>query len=146
MAGTRTQGLGKSLFVKEVLNSNPKANPAAVNRAWEEEGMEGSISSALVNKMRAKLGLTGNLRKKRKPAAEGSVKPTYTGKKRGRKPKVQTDVTVAPTVSNAKLLTEIEADLDRLLFKVMHRGDLPEVEEAIRKTRRALYSAFTAKS
>lgn len=146
MAGTQTQGLGKSLFVKEVLNSNPKANPEAVNRAWKEEGMEGSISSALVNKMRAKLGLTGNLRKKRKPVAEASVKPPYTGKKRGRKPKIQTDAAAAPTASNAKLLTEIEADLDRLLFKVMNRGGLPEVEEAIRKTRRALYSVFTAKS
>jgi hypothetical protein len=36
-------------------------------------------------------------------------------------------------------LTELEADIDRLIFKVMGVGDLTEIEESLRQARRLLY-------
>src|SRR5581483_3897507 len=65
---------GKSMFVKEVLNDNPRANAAAVNEAWRAAGMTGSISSGLVNHLRFRMGLSGNLRRRR-----------TTGRRRGRR-------------------------------------------------------------
>ena len=53
---------GKTSFVKEFLQENPHGNAAAVNEAWAAAGIDGTISPTLVNKMRASLGLTGNLR------------------------------------------------------------------------------------
>ena len=74
-----------------------------------------------VNKTRASLGLTGNLRGKTKAAAEGKATPT--GKRLGRPRKEPTAaVTGQPRgrKSNRSLaLTDLEADIDRLIFKVM---------------------------
>jgi hypothetical protein len=38
------------MFVKEMLNDNPRANAAIVNEAWRAAGMSGSISAGLVNR------------------------------------------------------------------------------------------------
>ena len=54
------------MFVKEFLNDHPQGNVDAVNEAWQAAGFDGTISTTLVNKMRASLGLTGNLRGKTK--------------------------------------------------------------------------------
>ena len=90
-AGAEAQGRardqGKTSFLKEFLNDHPEGNVKAVNEAWTKAGFDGSISNTLVSKMRAQLGLTGNLRSKPvKTKAASGTKP-YTGKKRGRKPK-----------------------------------------------------------
>ena len=139
---------GKTSFVKEFLNDHPEGNVKAVNEAWAKAGFDGSISGTLINKMRAQLGLTGNLRGK-KATAE---KKTYTGKKRGRKPK---GFTAEANPANGRVetrgrksaltvgLTELEADIDRLVFKVMGMGDLPEIEESLRQVRRLLYGKLT---
>ena len=52
----------KTKFVNEFLAKNPQGNLRAVNEAWTAEGMRGTISKSVVDKIRAKLGLTGNLR------------------------------------------------------------------------------------
>ena len=39
-------------------------------------------------------------------------------------------------------LVELEAELDRLLFRVMNLGELADVENALRDARRRLYHAF----
>ena len=52
----------QDMFVKEYLNDHPQGNVSAVNEAWKAAGFDGTISKTLVDKMRAKLGLTGNLR------------------------------------------------------------------------------------
>jgi len=52
---------GKTSFVRQVLEKRPQSNPKAVNQAWNEAGHEGSISGTLVQKIRAELGLTGNI-------------------------------------------------------------------------------------
>jgi hypothetical protein len=141
---------GKSTFIKQTLFEDPYSNAAKINKLWSESGREGSISVTLVNKMRSEMGLTGNLRGRRRsdesPATE--IRRPYTGKKRGRKPKsasaaVAVEEPLAATFRgrNARLnrLTEVEAEIDRLLFKVMSIDGLAEVETALRQARRHLY-------
>ena len=41
------------------------------------------------------------------------------------------------------VLNDLEADIDRLIFKVMAIGDLTEIEDSLRRTRRLLYGALT---
>ena len=136
---------GKTMFVKEFLNDHPEGNVKAVNQAWTAAGFDGTISETLVYKARASLGLTGNLSGKTKAAAEGKATPT--GKKRGRPRKESTaPVTGKPRgrKSNRSLaLNELEADIDRLIFKVMGVGDLTEIEDSLRQARWLLYGALT---
>jgi hypothetical protein len=138
--------------VKETLIDNPLATATVVNEAWTAAGMEGTISETLVNKMRAKMGLSGNLRGQgRKKNESAMTKRTRSGRKRAgsRKPlsdqraEVRTGGT--RTVRRSARLAELEADLDQLLFKVMSFRNLPEVEAGLRQTRRALYRSFATK-
>jgi len=135
MASTATKSPGKTSFVKEVLLDNPHANPRTVNDSWTAAGMKGTISSALVNKMRARMGLTGNLRGKgKKPAAV---------KKRGRQPAAAFSAARVDSKgrqsARAQALIDLEGEIDRLLFKVMGMGGLPDVVETLRTARRLLY-------
>jgi hypothetical protein len=136
---------GKTMFVKEFLNDHPQGNVKAVNEAWQAAGFDGTISPTLVNKTRASLGLTGNIRGKTKAAAEGKATPT--GKRLGRPRKEPTAaVTGQPRgrKSNRSLaLTDLEAEIDRLIFRVMAVGDLTEIEDSLRQARRLLYGALT---
>src|SRR5271166_2826547 len=143
---TVTATPGKTSFLKEFLNDHPEGNVKAVNEAWTAAGFDGTISETLVYKARASLGLTGNLSGKTKAAAEGEATPT--GKKRGRPRKEPTaPVTGQPRgrKSNRSLaLNELEADIDRLIFKVMGVGDLAEIETALREARRLVYEALSS--
>jgi hypothetical protein len=140
----RARDQGKTSFVKEFLNDHPEGKVKAVNEAWTKSGFDGSISPTLVNKMRSELGLTGNLRGKK--AAAG--KKLYTGKKRGRKPRgfIAEATTTAPK-SEARGrksaltlgLMDLEGEIDRLVFKVMGIGNLPEIEDSLRQVRRLVY-------
>jgi hypothetical protein len=146
-----TATLGKTGFVKEFLNDHPQGNVRAVNEAWEAAGFEGTISPALVNKTRSLLGLTGNLRRKSKGTRTATgEKGSPTAKRRGRPPK-QTVATIDGKPAGQPrgrksgrtiALEGLEADIDRLLFKVMGLGDLPEIEERLRQARRLLYAGF----
>jgi hypothetical protein len=85
MAKTDTATPGKTRFLKEFLHDNPQGNTKAVNEAWQAAGFDGTISTALVYKTRASLGLTGNLRgKTKKPKTAAKGKATSTGKKLNR--------------------------------------------------------------
>ena len=141
MPKTATTTPGKTTFLKEFLHDNPQGNVKAANEAWQAAGYDGTISETLVYKTRASLGLTGNLSGKTKAAAEGKATPT--GKKRGRPRKEPTaPVTGQPRgrkSASTLALTELEADIDRLIFKVMGVGDLTEIEESLRQARRQLY-------
>jgi hypothetical protein len=138
---------GKSMFVKEYLNDRPHGNVSAVNEAWQAAGFEGTISAALVNKLRASMGLTGNLR-----GSTNKTKPPATGKKRGR-PGRETTVAVngkpdgqprGRKSDRTHALLNVEAEIDKLVFQVMLIGELPEVEEALREARRRIYGALTS--
>jgi hypothetical protein len=130
---------GKTMFAKEFLNEHPQSNVDAVNEAWKAAGFDGTISPTLVNKMRAELGLTGNLRGNTRKS-----KTSATGKKRG---KPRTEATPAmngqPRANRSTVLNGMEADIDRLIFKAMAIGDLTEIEDSLRQTRRLLYGALT---
>ena len=132
---------GKTMFVKEFLNDHPEGNFKSVNEAWTAAGFDGTISEALIYKARASLGLTGNLSGKTKAAAEGKATPT--GEKLGRPRKEPTaPVTGKPRgrkSARTLALTELEADIDRLIFRVMAVGDLTEIEDSLRQARRLLY-------
>jgi len=138
---TGTATPGKTMFVKEFLNDHAEGNVDAVNEAWTAAGFEGTISRTLVDKARALLGLTGNLRGKSKG------KTTSTGKKLGRPRKeitAATDGQPRGRRSNRSLaLDELEADIDRLIFKAMGIGDLTQIEDSLREARRLLYGALT---
>ena len=118
---------GKSSFLKEFLHDNPQGNVKAVNKAWTAAGFDGTISETLVYKARASLGLTGNLGGKTKTSAEGKATPT--GKKLGRPRKEPTaPVTGQPRgrkSARTLALTDLEIDIDRLIFKVMESVTLP---------------------
>jgi hypothetical protein len=166
MATTASRKEGKTPFVKEVLAKNPRANAAAVNVAWKAAGKDGTISATLVNKLRSTLGLAGNLRARRTkrdrfPSAE---KASYAGNKRGRKPKNLTTAgfMMSPARGNGRTinqgarplgprgrptapryaLEEVEADIDRLIFKVMALGGMSALEDKLRQARRLLYGGF----
>jgi hypothetical protein len=152
MPAAATKNLGKTSFVKEVLFDNPQANPTAVNEAWTEAGMDGTVSSTLVNKMRAELGLTGNLRARPgKTKAVASSRSANRAKKHGGKTKGKTLAASMETTSaessgrrmpRTQALAQVEAEIDRLLFMVMNVGGLTEVEHALRESRRRLYRAL----
>ena len=135
---------GKTNFLKEFLHDNPQGNVEAVNEAWQAAGYDGTISETLVYKTRASLGLTGNLSgKTKKTGTSTKGKAPYTGKKRGRPRKEPTaPVTGQPRgrkSARTLALTELEADIDRLIFKMMAVGDLTEIEDSLRRARRLLY-------
>jgi len=145
MPKTVTATPGKTMFVKEFLNDHPQGNVNDVNEAWTAAGFEGTISRTLVDKARASLGLTGNLSGKTK---KSKAKATSTGKKLGR-PRKEPTAPVAGQPrgrkSNRSLaLNELEADIDRLIFKVMGVGDLTEIETALREARRRVYGALSS--
>jgi hypothetical protein len=70
----------KTKFVTEFLTKNPKGNVRTINEAWAAEGMEGKVSKTVVDKTRARLGLTGNLGAKSKVAAKPKTAPKSTRK------------------------------------------------------------------
>ena len=138
---------GKSMFVKEYLNDNPQGNVSAVNEAWHAAGFDGTISLALVDKLRSSMGLTGNIRRKGKKS-----KPSPTGKKRGR-PRKETTAEINGTPAGqprgrksgrTDALLSVETEIDKLIFQVMFIGDLPQVETALREARRRVYGALTS--
>ena len=111
--------LGKTNFLKEFLHDNPQGNTKAVNEAWTAAGFDGTISTSLVYKARASLGLTGNLSEKTK---KSKAKASSTGKILGRPRKEPTaPVTGQPRgrkSARTLALTELEADIDRLIFRL----------------------------
>jgi hypothetical protein len=134
----KTSSPGKTMFVKEYLNDHPQGNFRAVNTAWSAAGFEGTISQAVVDKVRAALGLTGNTRRN----VTRSM-PSTTAKKPASPYKKNTAPVAAQPRGNQPIdLEEMEADIDRLIFKAMAVGDLTEIEDTLRRARRLLYTAL----
>jgi hypothetical protein len=149
MPATARRNQGKTEFVREVLKKNPHANAQAVRDEWSASGHDGTISQTLVNKQRSVMGLAGNIKggRPRRSESAGSAKAPYTGKKRGRKPKSaslnghESGGQKGRAAGRPGQLSQIEADIDRLLFRVMSIGGLENIEESLRRTRRLLYGA-----
>ena len=126
---------------------NPIGPVTAVNEAWQAAGFDGTISPALVNQMRAKSGVAGNLRGSAK-----RFKPSPTGQKRGRPRKETTAAANGkpaghPSARKSDLthaLLSVETEIDKLIFQVMIVGHLPQVENALREARRRVYGALNS--
>jgi hypothetical protein len=158
MPATGKRNQGKTEFVREVLSRNPHANAKAVREEWAKAGNSDSISQTLVNKQRSLMGLTGNIKGGRPRRSESAVaeKRPYAGKKRGRKPK-SAGLDGRGATGNGRSfeeprvraggrsaqLSQIEAEIDRLLFRVMNLGGLEGIEDSLRRTRRLLYQALS---
>jgi hypothetical protein len=122
------------MFVKEMLNDDPLANTAAVNSAWRAAGMSGNISSSLVSNIRTRMKLGGKKPgKRRKRAKAAGAADAGAG---------------APVMNRGREreLMNLEVEIDRILMKVAQSGELPEVENALRKVRRELYAGLLAQS
>ena len=130
---------GKTMFVKEYLNDHPQGNFSAVNKAWATAGFEGTISKAVVDKVRASLGLTGG--NTRRNAKESRPSPTAAKPEQLQK-HTSAPVATRPRGNQSGVLDEMEADIDRLIFKAMAVGDLTEIEDSLRRARRLLYTAM----
>lgn len=152
MATATSRDGGKSEFVRDALKKNPKANPRVVNDAWKAAGNTGVISNSLVHKIRANMGVTGNLRSRTKGRGSNGAprKPVVEGRRRGRPPKASTLAAAAngaalkkpvATGGRARTLETLEGEVDHLLFKIMGVGGLSDVEDALRKARRLLVLA-----
>jgi hypothetical protein len=121
----------KTAFVEAFLARDRDANEAAVNRVWREAGNAGTISGSLVSKLRQKAALTGRKRagEKTKPRAANVTPARANG---------QSTSAGSSSEGRDRLLDEVEAGIDDLMFKVKAEGDMPEVEAALRRARRFL--------
>jgi len=154
MVATTNNSTNKTAFVVSVLQEHPKANPVFVNSAWKKAGRDGSISGTLVHKIRAELGLAGNLRarskstpadKKSKPgksvlAAKDSARPaTSLTKPAAQSNGTHTQISAPHTIRSADrdhVLEKVEEEIDRLIFSLMGVGGLDNIEDALRHVRR----------
>ena len=121
------------MFVKEFLNDHPEGNLKAVNEAWRAAGFNGTISKTVLYKVKSSLGLTDG--------------PTKSKTSATSKIRVSPRKMIAPAANvrrdQTAILNELEADVDRLIFKAMAIGKLTEFEDMLRQARRVLYGAST---
>jgi hypothetical protein len=161
MATASAKGPKKTDFVRRFVKKNRTANRKAVEEAWRDAGNEGPISSGLVSNLRRELGLTGNKRGGSEPTvgngaaespkatARASKLGTSASKQNGKAP-FQNNGTQAPPTTKREpqsgnrdgVLAEIEADIDRLIFKLMSMGGMDDIEEGLRGVRRLLYRRY----
>jgi hypothetical protein len=141
-SGTSTKkgGQKKSEFVRQLLGSKPDVNLKALNEAWKNGGNPGTISSTLLYLIKSKLqGTTKKSSGKKATAGKAaSAKPIPTKTKKGRPAALEINGQSAPTGSKGRLLDELEAEVDDLIFKLKGLGGMTEVEEALRKARRLI--------
>lgn len=134
----RGRNQGKSAFVTEQLRQNPQATDEQITEAWASAGNEGTISGSLIYKIRADEGLT------RKRGAKGQG-----AKKEGRaksspraasaaQPMAETSKPLDRRTNRGRVVAEVEADIDRLIFKLMIVGGMETLEDELRKVRRRL--------
>ncbi len=151
MPAVATRNQGKSMFVKEELNNDPTASAEAINAAWRAAGMSGGISSSLISNVRTRLKLAGHRRRKRRRAGTaGAVDAATAGKRRGRPPKQAAPggngQTPASSRGREREMMSLEAEIDRVLMRVVQIGALPEVENALRKVRRQVCAGLIERS
>jgi hypothetical protein len=147
MVDRTRRAVNKSAYVRSILQRNPEAKRKSVEEAWLAAGHEGVIFSALVNYVRTSLGLKGGSRASGSDRTAETASPSKrTGMKRGRPPKGDKNGAVdgAARVREQRsggrpgVLAEIEADIDRLIFRLIAVGGLEAIEEEPRKVRRRL--------
>jgi hypothetical protein len=112
-----------------------------------------------VSNLRRELGLTGNLRGGSRPADGNRAAESPNAETRASRPKKRgrshigraTGANATPNTGRKplaggrdKALAEVEADIDRLIFKLMVVGGFEGLEHELRKVRRLLYHSNQA--
>ena len=143
----------KTAFITAHLEANPTANRKSVNEAWAEAGHSGAVSPTLVSKLRRELGLAGNLRGRSRasesngaPKAKGPKPKQATRAKGGARTEIEGQVSTPiksgssnpSTGGRSRMIDEVEAGIDHLMFTLKVNGGMPEVEAALRAARRLL--------
>lgn len=129
-----------------MLGREPQANLKAINRAWASAGHEGSISPSIFYKVKRELVVTGE------PSPVTSQPEASDGGPAigvGEVPLQRTNQRETPTVPPSwgqpgvsgdlgRVVDEVEAGIDELMFTLKVNGGMPEVEAALRAARRLL--------
>ena len=124
MAESRNREKGKLEFVEQILTRDPKANEETVNAAWQSAGHPGRISRSSIGMVKAKLGLTDPTRSRFKAKSKSDAP------RRAAPPE---PLPTADAGDRGRVQEDLEMEFDRILFRVMGLGDLPEVEDLIRR-------------
>lgn len=149
MVASRSTKPNKTAFITGHLETNPTANRKSVVEAWTKAGHSGTLSATLVSKMRRDLGLAGNLRARSGSVGLNGSNGVPKDRSSGAKAKKatgdqpinrQTSTTAAKSNAGdrSRLIDEVEAGIDHLMFTLKSNGGMPEVEEALRAARRLL--------
>jgi hypothetical protein len=139
------KGPSKSAFVEEVFGREPRANVAAVNKAWAAAGHEGTISDSIYYKVKRELGVTGE----RTPVDTASPAPSQPEASEAgfsvvvieEAPQfIGTSASSIVTASGdlGRVVDQVEAGIDDLIFILKVNGGMPEVEAVLRAARRLL--------
>jgi hypothetical protein len=140
-------GPSKSAFVEELLGRQPEANVAAINRAWSEAGHEGAISPSVFYKVKRERGMTGGSESVGTTEPQASEAGAAVGVRE--EASQEADALPAATAMAAsadspvsggvgRVVDEVEAGIDNLMFTLKVNGGMPEVEAALRAARRLL--------
>jgi hypothetical protein len=144
-AARRGGNQGKTAFVIEHLRHDPEASDEAINQAWAAAGNEGGISGSLLYKIRAKEGLTGKKRAKGRGARKkgwSKSSPKRTTVEQTPEPVAETPKPLDGRTHRGRSIAELEADIDRLIFKLMGVGGMETIEDELRKVRRFVYRSY----
>jgi hypothetical protein len=155
MAKRAKNGPTKTSFVRDFIQKNPTANRKSVEEAWLAAGNEGPISSALVSTLRSKLGLTGGRKAAASRGAPASAEPAAPKPKRKKRvrPAKRKGSDVLAEATGERIprsggrdgaLADVEADIDRLIFKLIALGGMETLEDKLREVRRLLYRSYQA--
>ena len=114
-------------------------------------GVGGQLRSSTKNEERAIPSREGALhRQEARSEAEERSQPglrartaSHANGRKSDQPAIKVEL-VARRIVIIESLEELEADIDRLMFKVMGLGGLSAIEESLRQARRLLYGGFSA--
>lgn len=155
----------KVAFLKDLLGRKPEVNHKDAGRAWQEAGHEGTISGTSFYRVKSDLGLSGKgqsgggdaagkpVPKKTKPKPTPKVKRTVRAAEPVERPgphsNGQADAeeargrAAAPQEGNReRVLDQVEADIDEIIFNLKGLGGMPEVEAALREVRRMVHPSL----
>lgn len=134
----RGRNQGKSAFVTEHLRQNPQATDEQITEAWSAAGNEGTISGSLIYKIRADEGLTGKRGARGRGAARKGQARSSPRAASAAEPTTEMPKPLDRRTNRGRVVAEVEADIDRLLFKLMGVGGMETIEDELRKVRRRL--------
>ena len=130
---------GQSGFIKEYLFDNPRSNSSVINQAWKDSGMEGEISAGLINKIRSEMGLAGNLKKRKTPKKSIRIVSRKTTTRLPSERTIPSRLeSLKPIRGLQDKMVQLEAELDRLIYKVKDKVKLAKVEDGLLEARRML--------